>query len=83
MMLKLTANYILVTDAESTISDAEVGCDDVISISSDDEVAVAIPEEVMVVETFMVTVTRKTRIINRGVQDVSINVEKDYFKKQL
>ena len=71
------------TDAESTISDAEVDCDDVIRISSDDEVAVAIPDEVMVVETFMVTVTRKTWIINGGVEDVSINVEKDYFKKQL
>ena len=71
------------TDAESTFSDAEVDCDDVISISSDDEVAVAIPDEVMVVETFMVTVTRKTRIINGGVEDVSINVENDYFKKQL
>ena len=52
-------------------------------IVNDDEVAVAIPDQVMVVETFMVTVTRKTRIINGGVQDVSIDVEKNYFKKQL
>ena len=49
-------------DANDHMSDAEG--DDVISISSDDEVAVAIPVETLVIETFVMTVTRKTRILN-------------------
>ena len=62
------------------IGDEDQISDDVISISSEDEVAVAIRDETLIVETFVMTVTRKTRIINGGVKDVNITVEKDYYR---
>ena len=56
--------------------------DDVIVISSDDddETAVVIREEEVITETMVVTVTKKTYIVNGGVVDVKYNLERDYYR---
>ena len=55
--------------------------DDVIVISSDDddETAVVIREEEVITETMVVTVTKKTYIVNGGVVDVKYNLYKLSF----
>ena len=61
------------------MSDAEG--DDVFSISSNAYVAVAIQDETLVIETFVMTVIIKTTIINGGVQGVNININKRLFQE--
>ena len=54
--------------------------DDVIIVSDDDEGTVAIPNETVLLETFVVTVRKRTRFINGGVTDISVSCEKEYYR---
>lgn len=66
-------------DAENTASD--VDGNDLIVISSDeDEGVLAVPDEVVITETFIMTVIRKTRFINGGVIDSNITLDQEYYR---
>ena len=54
--------------------------DDVIIDSDDDEGTVAIPNKTVLLETFVVTVRKRTRFINGGVTDISVSCEKEYYR---
>lgn len=66
-------------DAENTASD--VDGNDLIVISSDeDEGVLAVPDEVVITETFIMTVIRKTRFNNGGVIDSNITLDQEYYR---
>ena len=52
----------------------------VILISDTDEQAVAIPDEKVLVQTYVITVRKRTRYINGGVIDTKVQIERDYYQ---
>ena len=59
---------------------SDTGDSDVILISDTDEQAVAILDETVVIQTYVITVRKRTRYINGGVMDSQVQVEREYYQ---
>ena len=53
---------------------------DVILISDTDEQAVAILDETVLIQTYIITIKKRTRYINGGVMDAQVQVERGYYQ---
>ena len=77
-------------DGYAEISDDDIGDDhqisesdgyDVVCISSDKEcTTIAIPDEIVIEETFVMALTRRTRVINSGVTATEFTLTTDYYR---
>ena len=77
-------------DGYTEISDDDIGDDhqisdsdgyDVVYISSDDEcMTIAIPDKIVTEETFVMALTRRTRVINGGVTATEFTLTTDYYR---
>ena len=59
---------------------SDSGDSNVILISDTDKRAVAILDETVVIQTFVITVRKRTRYINGGMMDSQVQVEIEYYQ---